>query len=187
MNVRTVSKGSPSRTAIAPADTAREGQFLPSVGSPLFGHHARMTLYTGPDLVGLFRKTLKRTHPDRSTMEITALFWLVSQTRRHSPTTSIDEPWIEAPIIELEATTRAAEPRSRAIPGQSRGEAREALTASERTQSNEGQRRLETTRGARPGAPAAPGRPRPGIPLSPVLPTPSPCRRSSTAPLHRLL
>ena len=102
-----------------------------------------MTLYTGPDLVGLFRKTLKRTHPDGSTMEITARCWLVSQTRRPSPTTSINEPWIEVRIIELEATSRAAERRSRAIPGQSRGEAREALTASERTQSNQGQRRLE--------------------------------------------
>ena len=41
------------------------------------------------------------------------------------------------PIIELEATSRAAERRSRAIPGRSRAEAREALRASERTQSNE--------------------------------------------------
>ena len=47
------------------------------------------------------------------------------------------EPSIEAPIIQLEATSRAAERRRRAIPAQSRGEAREALRASERTQSNE--------------------------------------------------
>ncbi len=67
--------------------------------------------------------------------------------------------------------------------GRSRGEAREALTASERTQSNEAA--PGGTPGARPGARAAPGRPRPGsgLPLSPLLPTParSPCRRSSTA------
>jgi len=97
-----------------------------------------MTLYTGPDLVGLFRITLKRTHPDGSSISLTARCWLVSRTRRHSSTTSIDEPWIEAPIIELEATRRAAERCSRAIPGGVGEEAREALTASERTQSNQG-------------------------------------------------
>ncbi len=70
-------------------------------------------------------------------MERTALWWLVSQTRRHSPTTAIGEPSIEAPIIELEATSRTAERRSHTIPARSRAEAREALTASERTQSNE--------------------------------------------------
>ncbi len=44
---------------------------------------------------------------------------------------------MEAPIIEPEAASRAAERRSWAIPARSRGEAREALRASERTQSNE--------------------------------------------------
>ena len=96
-----------------------------------------MTLYTCTDLVGLLPRTLQRTHTDVSTMEMTALWWLVSQTRRHSPTPSIGEPSIEAPIIELEATSRAAERRSHTIPAQSRGEAREALRASERTQSND--------------------------------------------------
>ncbi len=46
-------------------------------------------------------------------------------------------------IRELEATSRAEERRSRAIPGRSRAEAREALRASERTQSNEVRRHLE--------------------------------------------
>ncbi len=48
---------------------------------------------------------------------------------------------MEVPIIELEAASRAAEPPRRAIPAASRAEAREALRAAERTQSNEG--RLE--------------------------------------------
>ncbi len=127
-----------------------------------------MTLYTSTDLVGLLPRTLKRTHTDVSTMEMTALCWLVSQTRRPCPTTAIGEPSIEAPIIELEATSRAAERRSRANPARSRGEAREALRASERTQSNEPA--PGGTPGARPGARAAPGRPRPGIALSPFCP-----------------
>ncbi len=96
-----------------------------------------MTVYTRPDLVGLLRRTLKRTHPGVSSMELTALCWLVSQTRRHSPTPSIGEPSIEARIIKREATSRAAERRSRAISGGVGERPREALTASERTQSNE--------------------------------------------------
>ena len=45
---------------------------------------------------------------------------------------------IEAPIIKLEATRGTAEHRSHTIPARSRGHpAREALRASERTQSNE--------------------------------------------------
>ena len=155
-------------------------RFYPSVGRPLFGHDARMTVYTRPDLVGLLRRTLKRTHPDVSTMELTALFRLVSQTRRHSPTPSIGEPSIEARIIKLEATSRAAARRSRAIPARSRGEAREALRASERTQSNEavpGGTHIDPARQQRQGG------------LDPVFRYHPYCprRRSSTAPLHRLL
>ena len=124
-----------------------------------------MTLYTCPDLVGLLRRTLKRTHPDVSSMELAALCWLVSQTRRHCPTPSIGEPWIEAPIIELEATSRAAERRSRAIPARSRAEARQALRASERTQSNEaapGSRCLTKRASSARAASNAPGS---GLPL----------------------
>ena len=43
----------------------------------------------------------------------------------------------------LEATTQTREHRSRGIPARSRGEVHEALTASERTQSDEVHRRLE--------------------------------------------
>ena len=39
-----ISQGTPCRTATAPAHTACEGLFLPSVGRPLFGHDGRMTL-----------------------------------------------------------------------------------------------------------------------------------------------
>ncbi len=43
-----VSEGTPCWTATAPAHTACQGQFLPSVGTPLFGHHVRTTLTPFP-------------------------------------------------------------------------------------------------------------------------------------------